>query len=69
MKAKNPQIFQQFQNLQKSQNNPQEFLNQIISKYTPEQIKAFRQYASGFGVSEEQLNKYGISANSTDIKN
>lgn len=53
-------MFQQFQNLQKSQNNPQEFLNEITSKYSPEQLQQFRQYASGFGFTDEQLNKYGI---------
>lgn len=57
---KNPQAFQQFQNLQKNQNNPQQFLDQITSKYTPEQMQQFRQYANGFGFSEEQLDKYGI---------
>ena len=57
---RSPQAFQQFQNLQKNQNNPQEFLNQIMSKYKPEQIDNFRKYASSFGFSEEQLNKYGI---------
>lgn len=57
---RNPQAFQQFQNLQKSQSDPQEFLNQITSKYSPEQLKQFRQYANGFGFSDEQLNNYGI---------
>ena len=57
---RNPQVFQQFQNLQKSQSNPQEFLKEITSKYTPEQMNNFKQYASGFGFTEEQLNKYGI---------
>ena len=55
-------MFQQVQNLQKSQSNPQEFLNQIMSKYTPEQLNQFRQYANNFGVSNEQLDKYGINA-------
>lgn len=57
---RNPQVFQQFQNLQKSQSNPQEFLNQLTSKYTPEQVNQFRQYANGFGISNEQLDKVGI---------
>ena len=57
---KNPQVFQQFQNLQKNQSNPQEFLNQITSKYTPDQMQKFRQYANGFGISNEQLDKAGI---------
>ena len=53
-------MFQQFQNLQKSQNNPQDYLNQLTSKYTPEQLNQFRQYANGFGISNEQLDKAGI---------
>ena len=60
LKAKNPQIFQQFQNLQKNQSNPQEFLNEITSKYTPEQLTQFRQYANSFGISNEQLDNVGI---------
>lgn len=57
---RNPQAFQQVQNLQKNQSNPQEFLNQITSKYSPEQINQFRQYANGFGITNEQLDKFGI---------
>ena len=57
---RNPQVFQQFQNLQKNQSNPQDFLNEITSKYTPEQLQSFRQYANGFGISNEQLDKVGI---------
>ena len=62
LKMRNPQAFQQFQNLQKSQNNPQEFLKQMTNQYTPEQMKNFRQYAKGFGFTDEQLNNYGINA-------
>ena len=61
LKMRNPQMFKQFQNLQKSQSNPQELINDMIGKYNPEQIKAFRQYANGFGISNEQLDKFGIS--------
>ena len=57
---RNPQKFQQFQNIQKNKNDPKEYLNNMISKYTPEQMKQFRQFANGFGISNEQLDKYGI---------
>lgn len=60
MKAKNPQLFQQFQNLTKSQNNPQEILTQMTSKYTPEQMQQFKQFVNGFGISNEQLSQFGI---------
>ena len=54
-------MFQQFQNLVKNQNNPQEVLNSMIGKYSPEQIQQFTKFASGFGISSEQLSKYGIN--------
>lgn len=53
-------MFNQFQNLQKSQSNPQQFLNEMTSKYTPEQMNSFKQYAKGFGFTDEQLTKFGI---------
>ncbi len=55
-------MFQQFQNLRQNQNNPQEVLNQMMSNYTPEQIQQFKQFANGFGVTDEQLNQFGINA-------
>ena len=55
-------MFQQFQNLVKNQNNPNELLNQMTSKYTPEQMQKFRQFANGFGITDEQLNKFGIGS-------
>lgn len=61
MKAKNPQMFQQFQNLVKSKNDPNKILSDITSKYSPEQMQQFRQFANGFGVTDEQLSKYGIN--------
>jgi len=33
----------------------------MIKDYTPEQLQQFRQFANGFGISNEQLEKYGIS--------
>lgn len=60
---RNPQAFQQYQNLKQSQSNPQQFLNQITANYTPEQRAKFINYAKGFGISDEQLNQYGINAN------
>lgn len=62
MKARNPQMFQQFQNLIKSTNNPQEYLNNIMGKYTPEQREAFIKFANGYGISNEQLQQYGINS-------
>ena len=55
-------MFQQFQNLTKNQNNPQEVLNNMIGKYTPEQMQQFRQFANGFGISNDQLDNLGIKS-------
>ena len=55
-------MFQMFQNLQKNQSNPQEIINNVIGNYKPEQIQKFRQYAKGFGITDEQLNQFGINA-------
>lgn len=62
MKAKNPQMFQMFQNLQKSQNDPKKLINDMIGKYKPEQVNQFREFAKGFGITDEQLNNFGIKA-------
>jgi hypothetical protein len=58
---KNPQAFQQLQNLIKKTNNPRELLTQLTSSYTPEQKKQFAEFAGGYGVSQEQLTEYGIN--------
>lgn len=54
-------MFQQFQNLAKNQKNPNEILNQMTSKYTPQQMQDFIKFANGFGITNEQLSKYGIN--------
>lgn len=60
LKAKNPQMFQQFQNLVKNQNDPKKIINDMTKGYTPEQIKNFMSFANGFGISNEQLDSFGI---------
>lgn len=57
---RNPQAFKQFQSLQKNQSNPQELINNMLGNYNKEQLNAFKQYANGFGITNEQLEKYGI---------
>ena len=34
----------------------------MLKNYTPEQLQQFRQFANGFGISNEQLDKYGINS-------
>jgi len=58
---KNPQMYQNYQSLLKSQNNPQELLNTILSNYTPEQIQSFRKFVNSYGISNEQLNNFSIN--------
>ena len=62
LKMRNPQVYQQYQDLKKSNGNPQEMINEIMGKYTPEQKASFMKYANGFGISNEQLTNYGINA-------
>lgn len=59
---KNPQMFQQYENLKKNNGNPQEFLKDITSKYSPEQMQQFQKFVNNFGITNEQLNYYGINA-------
>lgn len=59
---KNPQLFQQYENLKRNNGNPQEFLKNITGKYTPEQMKQFQSFVNKFGITNEQLNYYGINA-------
>ena len=59
---KNPQVFHQYEEIRKSNGNPQELLRQATSKYTPEQMKQFQQFANRFGITNEQLNELGINA-------
>lgn len=59
---KQPQMFQFLQQAQKNQNDPKELINKMIGNYKPEQVSQFRQFAKGFGITDEQLNNFGISA-------
>lgn len=61
IKIKNPQMFNKINEMMKN-NNPQDMLNQLTSNYTPEQMNNFIKYANGFGITNEQLNKYGINS-------
>ena len=61
LKSKNPQALKQLEELKRNNGNPQELLNNIMNKYTPEQRSQFMKYANGFGITNEQLNQYGIN--------
>ncbi len=55
-------MYQQFQQLQKNQNEPKKIISEMTSKYTPEQINSFIDFANGFGISKEELTNFGIKA-------
>ena len=61
LKMKNPQAFRQYEEIRKS-NNPQQFLSQITNNYTPDQLNKFRQFANNFGITNEQLQQFGINS-------
>ena len=58
---RNPQALKQYEELKRSNGNPQDLLNKVMGNYTPEQKKQFMKFANGFGFTNEQLNQYGIN--------
>lgn len=58
---RNPQQANQIQQMMSNNGNPQELLKQTMSRYSPEQLKQFIQYANSMGISNEQLNQVGIN--------
>ena len=60
---RNPQAFQQFEELRKSNGDPKELLKKATGNYTPEQMAQFQKFVNGFGVTNEQLSKFGINSN------
>lgn len=53
-------MFKQFEQIRKNNSNPQEILNEMTSKYSSDQMTAFRKFANNFGITDEQLDSYGI---------
>ena len=58
---KNPQTFKQFEEIRKNNGNPQELLNRAIGGYTPEQMQQFTKFANSMGITNQQLQQYGIN--------
>ena len=58
---RNPQVFQQYEQIRKSNGNPEELLKEVTGNYTHEQMQNFMKFANGFGITNEQLSKYGIN--------
>lgn len=55
---RNPQALQQLQNLAKNQNNPQELINKMFGNCNKDQLQQFKQFANGFGISNDEIDKY-----------
>ena len=34
----------------------------MMNGYTPEQLQNFKKFANGFGITDEQLNQFGINS-------
>ena len=66
---RNPQAFNQMEQLIKNKGNPKEFFNQITSKYTPEQMQQFKKFANSFGYTDDKLKEFGINSNKEWYKN
>lgn len=58
---KNPQIFHQYEEIRRNNGNPQDILRQATSNYTPEQMQQFKKFVNGFGITNEQLDQFGIN--------
>lgn len=57
MKAKNPQAFQQIEQLRQSNGNPMELLKQVTNNYDDKTKNAFFQQAKQMGFSDDLLNQ------------
>lgn len=63
---KNPQMYNEIEQLRQNNGNPMELLKQITSKYTPEQMEQLYTNAKRFGVPDEVINQVqngGINTN------
>lgn len=59
---RNPRALKQYEELRKSNGDPQQLLNQITGNFTPQQKQQFIKFANGFGFTNEQLNNFGINS-------
>lgn len=64
---KNPQMFNQYEQIRKNNTNPMDLFKQMTSSYTPQQMASFMNFAQSMGVPNEllqQVQNNGINANS-----
>ena len=58
---RNPQAFQQYEQIRKNNGDPEKMLKDIMGKYTPEQKEQFSNFVKGYGITDDQLKQYGIN--------
>ena len=58
IRQRNPQMFQQFQQLMTSGVNPQQLVQQQVSHMTPQQIQQVKNVGRQFGITDEQLSVF-----------
>lgn len=47
LKRRNPQAFKEYQQARKDNVDPNEYLNQIVNKFTPEQKQSWQSFING----------------------
>lgn len=57
LRARNPQLANQVQNLINNRSDPMQFYHQLMKDKTPEQMENFYKFIKQYGVSEETLNQ------------
>lgn len=57
LQTKNPQMFQQINNLRNNGGNPQDILKQMMGKASPEQMQQVLTQAKNIGVPEDILSQ------------
>lgn len=63
LKVRNPQMFQVINQARQNKDiNPQKIATDMIKDYSPEKLQQFREFANGFGITNEQLDDFGIKA-------
>ena len=53
-------MYKMVEQARQNKNNPIELFKQVTGNYTPQQMEGFKNFVHGFGITDEQLNKYGI---------
>ena len=58
VRAKNPQIFNQIEQLRKNNGNPMELFKQVTSNYNDEQMNNLWKNVKQFGIPDEAIQQF-----------